>query len=263
MVAISATPSPPYHRGLSVAGRGSRRPLCRRHHTRRSQLLCDPCRLAVRAGLRFHLADLRRDVGPRAHAGRRWAGHRGPWSSPWARPPLLWGLAVCLALVFGRRPSIAGPLSVAVIAIFKETGFKGLLRLLVESESRLKRRGGCGAVASVVGPAQARENPQPAQRFKPCHHFVGATWWASRVVAPVFSSAGPGSPVEKPRPDLIAAYGAFLAADHLGRFRRAATLAAACIDGIWRPESRKKTALPWTSPICRRVLGLRGSIAIH
>lgn len=136
------------------------------------------------------------------------------------------------ALVFGVLIAATDP--IAVIAMFKDTGIKGRLRLLVESESLLNDGVAAVLFALVLGWAQATgEADTPLQVAKSLIFTTGGgilTGLACGGAAIVVAGRTSDHLVETAL-TVVAAYGSFLLADHFGLSGVLATVSAGFLMG--------------------------------
>ncbi len=136
------------------------------------------------------------------------------------------------ALVFGILIAATDP--IAVIAMFKDTGIKGRLRLLVESESLLNDGVAVVLFAFVLSWAQATgETATPLQVARAFIFTTGGgilTGLACGRVAIVVAGRTSDHLVETAL-TVVAAYGSFLLADHFGMSGVLATVSAGFLMG--------------------------------
>ncbi|HWT99839.1 MAG TPA: sodium:proton antiporter [Terriglobales bacterium] len=166
----------------------------------------------------------------------------------WGMTALLhWPLAP--ALVFGVLISATDP--VAVIAMFKDTGIGGRLRLLVESESLFNDGVAAVFFALAYSFAQAGETAAPGIGnflIALAHTALGGTiiGLACGALAILVIGRSHDHLIET-AVTTVTAYGAFLIAEHFGGSGVLATIAAGLLIGnlgvLAAPETRKRTKL--------------------
>jgi CPA1 family monovalent cation:H+ antiporter len=157
----------------------------------------------------------------------------------------LLGWPFASALVFGVLIAATDP--VAVIAMFKDTGVKGRLRLLVESESLLNDGVAAVLFALVVGLAQATgESSSLPQALGALAVTAGGATLIGLAVGGVcilIAGRTPDHLVETGL-TIIAAYGSFLLAEHIHVSGVLATVAAGMLMGnLGLLDSRKANRL--------------------
>jgi len=136
------------------------------------------------------------------------------------------------ALVFGVLIAATDP--VAVIAMFKDTGIKGRLRLLVESESLLNDGVAAVLFALVVGWAQATgEAATPMQVALALVLTTGGSILAGLACggAAIAVAGRTSDHLVETALTMVAAYGSFLVAEHFGLSRVLATVSAGLLMG--------------------------------
>jgi CPA1 family monovalent cation:H+ antiporter len=166
----------------------------------------------------------------------------------WGMTALLhWPLAP--ALLFGVLISATDP--VAVIAMFKDTGIGGRLRLLVESESLFNDGVAAVFFALAFSFAQAGETAAPGIGnflIALAHTALGGTIIGLICGGLAILVIGPSHDhLIETAVTTVTAYGAFLIAEHFGGSGVLATIAAGLLIGnlgvLAAPETRKRTRL--------------------
>jgi CPA1 family monovalent cation:H+ antiporter len=153
------------------------------------------------------------------------------------------------ALVFGVLIAATDP--VAVIAMFKDIGVKGRLRLLVESESLLNDGVAAVLFASVLGLAQAGESASLVQALQALVVTAGGGTLVGLAVGGVCIAIAGRTPDRLVETGLtiIAAYGAFLMAERVHVSGVLATVAAGLLMGnVGVLNARKENRLALDAP---------------
>ena len=195
--------------------------------------------LLFEAGLAIHWNELRRDALPVLTLATVGVVIAALVVAFGARALLGWPFAS--ALVFGVLIAATDP--VAVIAMFKDTGVKGRLRLLVESESLLNDGVAAVLFASVVGLAQATgESASLPQALQALAITAGGGTLVGVVVGGACIAIAGRTPDRLVETGLtiIAAYGAFLLAEHVHVSGVLATVAAGLLMGNVGVLNRRK-----------------------
>jgi monovalent cation:H+ antiporter, CPA1 family len=149
-----------------------------------------------------------------------------------------WPLAS--ALVFGALISATDP--VAIIAMFKDNGVHGRLRLLVEAESLLNDAAAAVLFALALSFALAgADGLTGAQMSWELLRIVGggALIGAGFGVAVIFAARGTSEHLVELTLTAIAAYGSFLLAEHFHDSGVLAAVTAGLIIGNFRPADEK------------------------
>lgn len=204
--------------------------------------------LLFEAGLSIHWQDLRRDAAPVLTLATMGVVIAALVVAVGAS--LLLGWPFASALVFGVLIAATDP--VAVIAMFKDTGVKGRLRLLVESESLLNDGVAAVLFASVLSLALATgasvSVPQAIQSLvinSGGGTFVGCLGGGFCIL---LAGRTPDRLVETGL-TLVAAYGSFLAAEYVHVSGVMATLAAGLLMGnVGVLNARKENRLALDAP---------------
>jgi len=149
-----------------------------------------------------------------------------------------WPLAS--ALVFGALISATDP--VAIIAMFKDNGVHGRLRLLVEAESLLNDAAAAVlfalALAFALAGADGLTGPQMAWDLA---RIVGggALIGAGFGIAVIFAARGTSEHLVELTLTMLAAYGSFLLSEHFHDSGVLAAVTAGLIIGNFRPATEK------------------------
>jgi CPA1 family monovalent cation:H+ antiporter len=151
---------------------------------------------------------------------------------------------IASAAVFGALISATDP--VAIIAMFKDNGVHGRLRLLVEAESLLNDAAAAVLFALALAFALAGANGLTAgQMTWELFRIVGggALIGAGFGVAVIFAARGTGEHLVELTLTVLAAYGSFLVAEHFHESGVLAAVTAGLIIGNYRPADERSDFL--------------------
>jgi len=166
---------------------------------------------------------------------------------------LVWGLGWPRAPAFAFGALIAATDPIAVIALLRETGTRGRLALIIESEALINDGAAALLFALVVGAMTSAAAPTPLDvvvRFVVI--AVGGVIGGALVgLAAIFVAGRTDDPLVETALTAVAAYGSFLLADHFGASGVFACVTAGLVmgnfgelveaEGGWKPALRGKT----------------------
>ena len=166
---------------------------------------------------------------------------------------LVWGLGWPRAPAFAFGALIADTDPIAVIALLRETGTRGRLALIIESEALINDGAAALLFALVVGAMTSAAAPTPLDvvvRFVVI--AVGGVIGGALVgLAAIFVAGRTDDPLVETALTAVAAYGSFLLADHFGASGVFACVTAGLVmgnfgelveaEGGWKPALRGKT----------------------
>ncbi|MCW2283962.1 CPA1 family monovalent cation:H+ antiporter [Rhodoblastus acidophilus] len=194
--------------------------------------------LLFEAALALRWRDLRRDLAPILSLAV--FGTVAAMAVVAAAVHYLMGWPLAAALVFGALISATDP--VAIIAMFKDNGVHGRLRVLVEAESLLNDAAAAVLFALALAFALAgADGLTGAQMSWELFRIVGggALIGAGFGVAVIFAARGTSEHLVELTLTMLAAYGSFLLAEHFHDSGVLAAVTAGLIIGNFRPASEK------------------------